>query len=502
MTPYKSELDYSLLTFGDEGGSVDFTLRNAYESILILGALGSGKSSSSARLISIKMLKAGFGGLILTAKDEVDTWKEYCKETGRLDDLLIVSPGGNHNFDFLKYLSSHNNAGTKHTSNILQVLKTVIRQSDEKSGSLSSDPFWEKSLDLLLGHLLQLSALAFDEISVPKLYEILLTLPKTEDHQINQKDKKVSAFEEAFTKARDKVLGEVDKWYDAQSLEKIAELKFSDTYETTLLNAVPNARTMKYLDLFFFETFKNLSSKTKSIIEFTCLEFFYSLLQEPFYSIFCKNEITVKPEDCLDGKIILLNIPVKHYHKVGRDCQVLFKYIFQLEMEKRNVKQNDRPIFLISDECQFFLHEHDAVFQSTARSVCISSIYITQNLSNLYAVMGGNKPEDRVKALLGVFGTKIYHANTHIETNQWASALIGDALFLDPARSITTAKEFSQNDSVSLKLERRVRPEEFVGLTTGGSRNNYRCEAYIHVQGDKLFNNENFKKVKFNQNHN
>jgi hypothetical protein len=52
-----------------------WTIREAVEGTLILGATGSGKSSGSGAAIAKAMLAAGFGGLILTAKkDEVTQW--------------------------------------------------------------------------------------------------------------------------------------------------------------------------------------------------------------------------------------------------------------------------------------------------------------------------------------------------------------------------------------------------------------------------------------------
>ena len=206
------------------------------------------------------------------------------------------------------------------------------------------------------------------------------------------------------------------------------------------------------------------------------------------------------PEDSLKGKIILINLPVKKYHKVGRDCQILFKYIWQRAMEKRQVNYASIPVFLWADEAQNFLHEHDSDYQATARSSRISTVYITQNLPNYYAAMGGSKADYRVKSFLGTLGTKIFHANADIETNKYASELIGDALFIDPSRSVTMAEKFSQSDSMSLKMDRQVRPEEFVGLKTGGARNDYRVEGYFHKQGDTLFENKTFKKMRFNQN--
>jgi len=293
----------------------------------------------------------------------------------------------------------------------------------------------------------------------------------------------------------------MDDWFNGLPAQKQAALQNEVAFEVELLNELPEARLLKFLDQFFFDSFINLSEKTRSIIDFTFAGFLFRLLREPVYSLFCRDDSTVTPEDSLRGKIILINLPVKIYHKVGRDCQILFKYIWQRAMEKRSVAANARPLFLWADEAQNFLHEHDADYQATARSSRIATVYISQNLPNYYACMGGQKAEFRVKSFLGTLGTKIFHANADIETNKYASELFGDAYFEEESHSVTVSQNFGQTKSKSLKLERMVRAEEFVRLRTGGPLNSFRVEGYLHRQGDPLLKGLNHTKMLFNQNY-
>jgi hypothetical protein len=178
----------------------------------------------------------------------------------------------------------------------------------------------------------------------------------------------------------------------------------------------------------------------------------------------------------------------------------MFKYIWQRAMERRRVKENGRPVFLWADEAQHFLHEHDSDYQATARSSIIATVYISQNLPNYFANMGGKDGEYRVKSFLGTLGTKIFHANADVETNDYASKLAGNAFFKKGNYSNTLSKELSTTQGYSWELESILRPEEFVGLKTGGRLNNYRVDAVIHTQGKKLMKEVNFKTVSFNQN--
>lgn len=492
-------LDTSLIEFSSSSNKGHWTIRHAVEGVQIFGGIGSGKSSGSGRTLALKYLKAGFGGLVLTVKpDEKEVWHQYCQLTGREKDLYIIEPSGDYHFNFLQYEAAQA-SGQSITENIVEVLKTVIRAGEEKNGK-SDDPFWETALDMLIFNVIDLCLLAYGQLSIQTLYDIVQSIPKPDQDNKVSNDA-INAYHKAFQKAQQKVNEKVDDWYLHLSKEIQEQMDEAGTLEMEVENAVPEARLYNFVRQFFNENYISLSEKTRSIIDFTFSGFLFRLLREPIYSLFCRYDSNIKPEDCLQGKIILLNLPVKVYQKVGRDCQILFKYIWQRSMEKRSIRDNDRPLFLWADEAQNFLHEHDADYQATARSSRISTVYISQNLPNYYASMGGQKAEYRVKSFLGTLGTKIFHANADIETNRYASELIGDAYVVDETSSVTIAGEFSHSRGKSLKLERVVRPEDFIRLRTGGTANDFRVDGYMHRQGDSLFKGMNHTKMSFNQNY-
>ncbi|MET3125455.1 hypothetical protein ABID42_000543 [Arcicella rosea] len=497
------DLDFPILQFPSSAHEQStWTIRHAVEGVQIFGGIGSGKTSGSGRMLALKYLKTGFGGLVLTAKpDEKELWQQYCAETNRTQDLVIIEPNGKYSFNFLEYESTHTDSNEAITENIVQVLKTVIRAGEEKDSGKGDDPFWESALDMLLFNVIDLCKIAYGYVSVQMMYDIVQTLPKATDQLNNQEDEQSEskAFNKAYKLAHNNILEKVKAWDKSLTPQQQSVISDTDSYNQAVLDNVIEARLMKFLYEFFFDNFKNLSSKTRSIVDFTFSGFLFRLLREPVYSMFCRHQSNITPDDCLNGKIIIVNLPVKVYHKVGRDCQILFKYIWQRAMEKRNINNNRRPLFLWADEAQNFLHEHDAEYQATARSSRISTVYISQNLPNYYASMGGQKGEYRVKSFLGTLGTKIFHANADIETNKYASELIGDTTFFDPSRTITTSTEFSQSDSLSLKIDRHVRPEKFISLKTGGAKNKFRVEGYFHRQGDSLSGKKNFIKMDFDQ---
>ncbi len=499
-------LDETLLEIPAPDGVGAWTIGHAVEGVQIFGGIGSGKTSGSGRTLAHKFLSAGFGGLVLTAKaDEKALWEEYCDQTGRRKDLVVLEPGGRHHFNFLQYEATQASGEKAITANIVQVLKTVINAGEEKKGGVSDNAFWESALDMLIVSVIDLCQLAYGTLSVRTLYDVVRTIPRSREQQAAtaREDEQDTPFARAYLTAKAKVDKQVAAW--RQTLKQLPledyELLQVDNarYQQALEDALPDAQMLKFLYEFFLETLKTLSEKTRSTIDLMFTGFLFHLLREPVYSLLCHGVSTVTPEASLRGKIILLNLPVKHYQKVGQDCQVMFKYVWQRAMEKRDVNQNSRPVFLWADEAQNFLHEHDADYQATARSSRIATVYISQNLPNYYACMGGAKADHRVKSFLGTLNTKIFHANADIETNQYASALIGDAIYVDKSQGETVGKDFSNSQNESLKLTRRVRPEEFAALKTGGTRNGGKVESYLLWQGSSLLPRQNFIKIAFRQ---
>ena len=497
-------LDTSLIEIKSNDYTTDWTIRDAVEGVQIFGGIGSGKTSGSGRMLALKYLKHGFGGLVLTVKpEEKALWQDYCRLAGREQDLVILEPGGNQRFNFLEYVSQVDQDGLAITENIVQVLKTVIRASEEKSSGKSDDPFWEAALDMLIFHIIDLCTLAYSKASIQQMYDIALTAPrKPEDGASLEPDTESKVFHQAFIKAQQVVDKQVDAFLESMTYTQRVEYNQCADQGIYLMDKVPNARLLKFIDQFFVETYRNLNDKTRSIIEFSFTGFLFRLLKEPVYSLFCNGVSTLKPEDCMNGKIILLNLPVKLYHKVGRDCQVLFKYIWQRAMEKRQVNTMSRPVFLWADEAQNFLHEHDPDYQATARSSRIATVYISQNLPNYHANMGGQKSEYKVKSFLGTLGTKIFHANADLETNRYASDLIGEAWQEDKSQTTTVSGQFSSGQTKSFKLQKVIRPEKLVSLKTGGPENRLIVEGLMHRQGKPLQKDFNHKTVSFRQDYN
>lgn len=455
-------------------------VREICEGFLVTGGIGSGKTSGAGNQLANAFLRNGMGGIVLTAKagTELELWKKYCRDNGRENDLVILSPNGNQAFNFLNYESNlrlDNAKGIAH--NIADVLKTVIK-SEEQSGQESDKAFWDSTLQQLLVNAIDICLLTQEALKLEDIYKVVQSAPKTQQ-QLNDKDWCNGSH--CFALIR----------YVGQSLNNQPKTDHTDKL----------ARRLKSIENFFLESWVNLSEKTRSIVETMFYGFTDRFLREPLYSLFCKGT-TLTPEDTIDGKIILIDLPYLTYERTGRDAQVMFKYIFQRAMQRRSIVPESMPVFLWSDEAHYFLHSHDVQFQSTIRDFRCATVYITQNLPNFYLHAGGGETgKTRFRALAGNLSTKFFHANSDVETNEYASDLIGKywGNVQNQGRSMGENSSFSQGSSESLKY--KVEPSQFTELMTGGPDHNYITQAYVHRQG-RIFKktNDNHSLIHLKQN--
>lgn len=437
-----------------------FQIRDAAEGIFISGGLGSGKTSGAGNLLAGHYLNNGFGFLVLTAKEsEKDLWIKYCRQYGREKDLVIFSPNSGHYYNFFEEELSRNDAGTGIAHNIADVLKTIIK-SGNNDGQETDKAFWNSTLQQLLVNSVDLCLLT-KNTKFEHVYKIIQSAPRSKQELQNA------------------------EWRLSSKCFRLIEhtafhlSKAKDTPENKKLK-----RRLQNIEDFFLESWVNLSEKTRSIVE----QFFFSFgdrfMRDPLRDLF-SNETTVRPEDTLNGKIIVIDLPVLIYDQTGRDAQVLWKYLWQRAMQRRKIANNSRPVCLWVDEFQNFINpDYDIQFQSIAREYRACTVYITQNLPNFYLNAGGGEiGKIRFKALAGNLGTKFFLANSDPETNDYASELIGKSWQWSANQGQTTGEKMSFSSGQSETLQYIVEPSEFTKLATGGQNNNYLVQAYVHRQG-------------------
>lgn len=452
--PLRWELSDELLRWSRDDA---WTLRDAVEGTLILGATGSGKTSGSGATIARSFLSAGFGGLVLTAKsDERALWESYCRETNRSGDLVVVGPDTERRFNFLDHELNRTGSGAGLTENIVNLFSNVmeIRERNAASGGGREDgTFWKQGALKCMRNAVDLVSLATGTVSAPDLVRVVLSAPLS-PAQIRDKDWQQGSFCFHCLKEADKR----DKLPRQQH-------DFGVVADYYLLEWV------------------NLAERTRSVIQATFMGWADLLVRGLLRELFC-TDTTVTPEDVEHGRIILIDLPVKEFGEVGQFAQVLWKYAFQRSIERRNVAASSRPVFLWADEAQHFVTSYDHSFQTTCRAARVATVLLSQNYSNLIAALGGNeKARAETDSLLANLNTKILHANGDAVTNEWASRLIGRSRqFLANGNNSYDAEDQwtaslgldwlghggSTTAGFSETFEFEVQPREFTRLRTGG----------------------------------
>lgn len=428
-----------------------WTVADAFEGVQIFGATGSGKTSGSGAALALQMLRLGFGGLILTVKkDERDLWAHpstgYCALAGRRNDLIVLSKDprdGGHQFDFLEYESKRTGPGAGETAEIARLFSTVLEAAGQGGGS--SDAYWSRTLNQLLTNTIDLARFALGKVSLRYLADVVHEAP-------------ISIAQ-------------------TQTKEWQAVVTAATAHAKTDVEIRDLGLTLDY----FNQEFPRLSDRTRSSIVSIFTSMADVLLRGTIGGIFTSGKFTVVPELTHEGGLILLDLPVKEHGEVGRIAQMVFKYIWQRAAERRDRSRPMRPVFLWCDESQELITGHDAAFQATARSSAVATVYLTQNLRNYHARLGGGaKAEAETDSLLGNLGTKIFHANGDPTTNRWAESLFAHGPAQKQSGSVSDSRV---TVGWSEATEPVVPAKRFTTLLKGGKVNNRRVEGIVFQTG-------------------
>ena len=218
--------------------------------------------------------------------------------------------------------------------------------------------------------------------------------------------------------------------------------------------------------------FAKLNDRTRTSITETYNTIAEYLLHGLTYELLC-TELTLTPEDVFqENKIVLLDMPLVEYNRVGYIVQGIFKYMFQRAMLRRKGEDRKTPAFIWADECQDWVSPFDYRFLSQARESKVSMIYLTQNIANLLSLIG----REQTFSLLGNFGTKVFHANDDELTNEYASKLVGQMwMHMVTHGGKPGDPTIGGHDGIHPKLL----PSQFVTLKTGGPLNHRIVEGYV-----------------------
>lgn len=457
-------LDAPLLRFSRK--SV-WTIGAACQGCQIWGSTGSGKSTGSLAAICLAFLRAGFGGAFLTCKpDDRAVYERYIREAGREADLMLFGPGHKHTFNFI---DAELKAGAGFVENLTALLTTVTELADRNSGhgGREDESFWRKMVRQLCRNSIQLLVMAYGKVTIADLYRLVTTAPLSVEQALSQSWQKSSFCYACLEEADGKV----------KSAQERAD------YELIV-------------SFFTFE-WAGLSDRTRSTVLSSYSTTIDVLNRGVMRDLISSPESTVRPDMAQDGKLIIVDAPVMVQNEIGQYLQVIFKYCLQRAQSRRDTSVNPRPVFLVCDESHLLAVSADQVFQTTARSTRTCVVYATQSISNYLAAFGGDKAEPEVHSLLGNLQLQVFHQQTDIRTNQYASELVGRA-----RQILCNSNNSYQQDDWPLMMnglgaptqttagmqeviDFELQPGAFTSLATGGPPK-WEVEAIVY-QGGRRF---------------
>jgi hypothetical protein len=483
--------DMPLIAWGEDEATHNWTLKNAFEGVLIMGATGSGKTTGSGAAIAESFLRSGFGGLVMTVKkDEAERWRKLCVHCGREGDFVAIHRGGDSKLNVLAYEAQVPGRGGGLSENLVAFCRTLLAISSRSQGSRLDDRFWQTAADQLLNATFDLFLLSGSELTFDGLSNFVAAAPTGDVPTSEEAWLKVPVFGGVLAKAKEAAVSAEDK------------------------------RILQRATSYWLKIYPPLPAKTRASITLGV----YSML-DAFRGrdvpALISSTTNITPESIMSGKIVVLDLPLKELGHTGLMVQSSIKYLFQtaLERHSRTGDPRHRPVFLWEDEGQHFFSEYDHHFQATARSSRVCRVILSQNVHNFYKEFGpsGNAAANSV---FGNLITKIFHANTDPTTNEWAAKHFRQEIHSrltishsplppqhkpqDLADALATAMNPPSTTGVSTTehWEYAVRPEEFNCLRNGGPENDFQVDAFITWIAPMANNERHFTHITFNQNPN
>lgn len=447
-----------------------FTLQDSYCGTLALAQTGGGKSSGPIATIVSAMARAGFGFVVPLVKSDRAFFEDICRRAGRARDVIVFSPSEPWRWNFLDHELSRKGRGAGLTENIVNLFMTtmeVVDRNSKQGGGRESDQYWQLACRQLLRNLTDLAVLSLGTINIRDFYRIVISAPESvkEAHSEHWRTQSFCA------------------WCLKQAFEKCPESR---------------RRDLAIVGDYFLSEYPKISPKTRGTIVSTFSVMADSLQRGILSELFC-GETNITPEETEAGKIILVDMPVIEYGAVGALANGLWKYGFQRAIEKRDVRKSPRPVGLVVDEAQFLVTSYDHQFLSTCRSSRVATIFATQNVSNLYAALGGRQEaEAEVDSLCANLCTKIFGCSGDFVTNKWASDMIGQSrqMFFNSGNSYQPADALSgvfglgqgpqTSAGMSEQMGYEIEPCIFPTLRCGGYANGGCIDTVIFAAG-KVF---------------
>lgn len=474
---------------------VAWTIGDACQGTQVFGATGAGKSTGSMAAICKAFLRAGFGGLFLTAKrEDAATYTRYVQDAGRMDDLLRFSPESDLRFNFIESERARRDraagAGggvpSGMVENLTSLLMTATELTERGGARAASGDGGERYFRLEAARLARNGLLALalpdDRITIPDLHRLITSAPLSLD------EARSAGWQERSFCFR--CLQAADRAPKPEPTRADFELALS----------------------YFLCEWPGLSSRTRSVVQSTLTSATDLLSRGLARDMLSAPNPNLRPEMTHEGRVVIADFPALVHHDMGRLIQVILKLCFQRAHSRRDVTANPRPTFIVADESHLLVVDADQTFQTTARGTRTAVVYATQSIST-YLDAFGPHGEAKVQTLLGNLQTQIFHQQTDTRTIHYVQELVGRSRqFFMNGNAARDADWMSAmglprpagpgggggSSGFSESMEHEIQARDLNGLAKGGPPA-WLTEAILYQGGRTFGNGKTWLPVTFRQ---
>lgn len=353
---------------------ISLSLNDATQNILVLGGIGSGKTTRAIHPLLVQLLDQRCGGLIFDIKSDFKNAVATFSSWVGIRPPKIIGPG-NQRLNLISGLNP-------------EIASSFLKSAFLISGQQHNESFWIDTATELCRNVLGILSFLPQHYSLCGLYAYL--------------------FDESFG---DDIHEQLDKIIDKLPINEKRLLNTYLSYHTNI-----------------FATFDD---KVKNGVQATIAQILAPFNHPELLDAFCstENEQT-NMEEILNGSIYLVDLPLARWGIGAKVAYTLIKLRFFNIMQQRALHADwnqENPVFFMCDEYQEIISASkdglsDLNFWDKSRSSKTIGIISTQSVSSFYAALGNR---DLANAILQNFRQRICFKTEDSHTIELLNNMIG-----------------------------------------------------------------------------
>lgn len=446
-------------------GEHTITARQACAGMMIIGASGSGKSSTIIDSLKTHLMSAVplMGGIITHAKrtdaEETEECIAYCS---RQSDAIWVDATKQYRINFLEHLRKQTPEGTSIAVCVSEGIN-VFRQLHHNN-SRQEEPFWKAhqvKFDIAATTIL---ICAGESLSFKKMIQICNSMPSSKE--------------------------------DLSSDEFLSNSACMQYIDKALSNKQPHQENLDMGLSYLIDEMIQLDPRTRSNVVSTIQSGLYPATVG-LVSEILDTDTNFTPECTFDGNILVLDFPPSVYYSEGNILNGAIHYLWMRDVMRRRLEESNRVVFSIVDECQLTVNSYMIHFSSVCRSQHAITVYATQSTASIEVKLNSPHSKKMCEQWLGNLATKYFLCSTEVSTINYYVSTIGKD---DETRVSYNASVNHDTNSASTRLEyRNIIPEkEFRMLRTGGPKHDFLVDMVLVSQG-MYFDGQTYLRIEFPQ---